>query len=101
MSLDVQIISLIFSFFFGIVFSLFLNINYKIIFSQNKIIKLIGTILIVFSSTLLYFIILKKINNAIFHPYELFMIVFGFYIENKVSKWCKMKCLKKSISLHV
>lgn len=82
MPLNIQINSLIFSFAFGIFFSIFLNINHKIIFNSKKIIKLVGTILVVFSSVLLYFIILLNINNATFHLYEIIMIVLGFYLEN-------------------
>ena len=89
MPLDIQINSLIFSFTFGIFFSLFLSINYKIIYSSKKIIKFIGTALVVFSSAFLYFIILLNINNAIFHPYEIIMIILGFYIENYIHKKIK------------
>ncbi len=86
MELNIQILSLTFSFIFGFLFSFFLNLNLKIIFSKNKFIKFLGTFLIILLSTLLYFIGLYKINNAIFHPYELFMIILGFYIENKCKK---------------
>ena len=84
MPLDIQINSLIFSFAFGTFFSLFLNINHKIIYNSKKLIKMIGTTMVVFISVLLYFIILLSINNAAFHPYELIMIILGFYIENIV-----------------
>lgn len=89
MELNVQIISLISSFIFGIFFSLFLNLNYKIIYNSKKIIKIIGTTLVVFSSGLIYFIMLMHINNATFHPYELIMIMLGFYIENLLRKTLK------------
>lgn len=91
MSLDIQINSLIFSFAFGIFFSIFLDINHKIIYNSKKIIKLIGTSLVVFSSVLIYFIILLNINNATFHPYELIMIILGFYVENLIIKKLKNK----------
>lgn len=91
MPLNIQINSLVFSFGFGIFFSLFLTLNHKIIYNSKKIIKFIGTALVVFSSVLLYFIILLNINNATFHPYELVMIVFGFYIENLIHQKIKKK----------
>lgn len=91
MPLNIQINSLIFSFAFGIFFSIFININHKIIFNSKKIIKIIGTTLVVFSSVLLYFIILLNINNATFHPYELIMIVIGFILENIIQKQIKIK----------
>ncbi len=86
MELNTQILSLTFSFIFGVLFCFFLNINLKIILSENQFIKIVGTLLIILLSTLLYFIGLYKINNAIFHPYELFMIILGFYIGNKCKK---------------
>ena len=93
MSLNIQINSLIFSFAFGIFFSLFLDLNYKIIYNSKKIIKIIGTFLVIFSSVLIYFIILLNINNATFHLYELIMIILGFYIENLIkNKIKKHKC---------
>ena len=82
MPLNIQIISLFFSFAFGIFFSFFLDLNHKIIYSTKKIIKLIGTTLVVFLSALIYFTCLLKINNATFHPYELIMIILGFLLEN-------------------
>ena len=93
MPLNIQINSLIFSFAFGIFFSLFLDLNYKIIYNSKKIIKIIGTFLVIFSSVLIYFIILLNINNATFHPYELIMIILGFYIEKLIkNKIKKHKC---------
>ena len=82
MSLKIQIISLLFSFLFGILFSLFLKINDKIIFSRFIFVKLFGSFLIILVSVLFYFICLQKINNSIFHPYLLFMIALGFALEN-------------------
>ena len=89
MPLNIQITSLLFSFAFGIFFAFFLNINHKIIYSSKKIIKLIGTILVVTSSTLIYFIALLNLNSATFHPYELIMIVLGFLTENALGKKIK------------
>ncbi len=89
MPLNIQINSLVFSLAFGIFFSAFLDLNRKIIYNSHKIVKLIGTALVVFSSTLIYFIILLNINSATFHPYELLLIVLGFYLENKIKHLCK------------
>ncbi len=89
MTLEIQIKTLIFSFIFGLFFSLLLNLNHKIIYNNKKIIKLIGTALVVFSAVLIYFIVLLNINNATFHPYELIVIVLGFCLENKLHKHLK------------
>ena len=91
MPLEIQLTSLIFSFIFGFFFSLFLNLNHKIIYNNKKIIKIIGTIIVVMISTLTYFIILEKIDNAYFHPYQLIMIILGFYLEIPIQTLFKNK----------
>lgn len=60
MTLKVQVMSLIISFLYGIFFSIFLNLNYKIIYNNNKIYKIGGTFLFVLVNVLLYFLIIKK-----------------------------------------
>ena len=81
MNLKTQIILLIFSFFYGFLFSIFLNINYKFIYNSNKIIKILSSFFIVMISVLVYFIGIKKINNAILHPYSILMVIIGFFVD--------------------
>ena len=45
MELKLQIISLIFSTFYGIVFSICTNLNYRFLFSKNKVFKIVFTII--------------------------------------------------------
>ncbi len=84
MTLKLQIISLLVSFIFGIFFSFLLNINYKIIYNEKKIKKIIGTFLFVIFNSLFYFYILLKINNGIVHIYCIFSIILGYILENFV-----------------
>ena len=84
MTLKIQIISLIVSFLYGIFFSFLLNINYKIIYNENKFKKIIGTFLFIIFNSLLYFYILLKINNGIVHIYCIFSIITGYIMENFV-----------------
>jgi len=85
MNIKLQLLTLMVSFIYGIFFSFFLSLNYKFIYSDKKIFKIIISLLIVIVSVLLYFIILKMINNGIFHMYEIFFIILGFIIENWIS----------------
>lgn len=85
MNLPTQIISLTFSFFYGIIFGLFINLNYKIIYSDKILIKYIGTFLVILISTLLYFIILRKINNANMHIYCLIVLSLGYCLYNIIA----------------
>ena len=81
MNLKTQIILLFFSFFYGFIFSIFLNINYKFIYSSNRIIKIISSFFLIIISVLAYFIGIKKINNAILHPYSILMVIIGFFVD--------------------
>ena len=85
MDIELQIITLVVSFFYGIFFSFFLSLNYKFIYSDKKFIKTIISFLVVIINVLLYFIILKKINYGVFHIYEIFSLILGFIIENWLS----------------
>ncbi len=89
MDLYIQIISLLFSFFYGIFFSLFVSVNYKIIYNDKKWIKLLGTFLVVMVSVLLYFVLLRKINYAVFHPYLLLVLILGFALEKRIANHFK------------
>lgn len=101
MELKVQIISLLFSFIFGIVFSVFTNINYRFLYCKNKTFQIIITMIYVIDAALCYFLILKKINNGIIHSYFFLAIALGFFFGflnlskyiNSFKKKVK-KCLK-------
>jgi len=85
MDINVQIKTLLISFVYGIFFSFFLGLNYKFIYSDKKIFKIIISFLIVILNVLVYFIILKKVNNGIFHIYEILALISGVIIENWLS----------------
>lgn len=81
MNLKTQITLIIFSFFYGFFFSIFLNINYKFIYSSKRFIKFLSSFLIIIISVLVYFVSIKKINNAILHPYSILMVIVGFFVD--------------------
>lgn len=84
MNLKLQIITLIFSFLYGIFFGILLNINYKFLYSNKKILKILANMLFIIFNVLVYFIVLRKINNGIFHPYFVIMLTLGFLTLNIV-----------------
>ena len=77
MELKLQIISLIFSTFYGIVFSICTNLNYRFLFSKNKVF----TIIYIIDFSLLYFLLIKKINQGVIHEYFLLAIGVGYLIS--------------------
>ncbi len=96
MSLQVQINSFIFSFFFGIIFSMCTNLNYRFLFSKKLGFKILFTIIYIFDFSLLYFIIMKKINYGIIHEYFLISLGIG-YIISSIYFDKKINNLKQSV----
>lgn len=83
--LNIQIKSLIYSFFYGIIFSILTNLNYKFIFYSKPIFKFILNILFVLDNVFLYFIFLRIINDGIIHYYFIVSLVLGYLSVNKMS----------------
>ena len=82
MSLKTQLWSLGFSFIFGILFSILLKVNYKILFTTKKHIQILGNFLFLLDVSLFYFLSIKFINNGILHVYFLIIFFVGWYIGN-------------------
>lgn len=81
MNLKIQIMTLSYSFLYGAFFSILLTINYKLIYNSKRSIKLPITMLFILINVFLYFLILKKINNGIIHPYCLISFALGFIVK--------------------
>ena len=82
MKLQTQIYTLLFSFFFGIVFSFLISINYKWLYHEKKKYKITSTFMIVIGCIIIYFIGIRKINDGIMHPYSFVVILLGFLVEH-------------------
>ena len=82
MGLKIQLCSLGFSFIFGILFSILLKINYKILFTTKKHIQIISNFLFLLDVSLFYFLGIKFINNGIIHIYFLLIFFIGWYMGN-------------------
>ncbi len=82
MSLRLQIYSLIYSFIFGIIFSICTNFNYRFLFSKRKAFKIVFTAIYIIDFSLIYFFLLKIINNGIIHNYFLLSIILGYLISS-------------------
>ncbi len=89
MILSLQLKTLLFSFFFGGIFSFFLRLNYRFIYHSNRMIKLLFTFAFVLLFTLIYFIGLEKINYGILHSYYFIMIILGVLAEHGIEKLIK------------
>lgn len=94
MSLTTQIFGLLFSLGFGFLFSFFVSINYKMIYSSKKYIKTISSVVIVVIGVLLYFTILKSITFGAFHAYFAIALLIGSLVENVIHKAVAQKFKK-------
>lgn len=86
MDLIIQIQSLLVSLVFGICFSYLIRIQYKYLFESKLYIKISLTFLLVLDSFLLYFLILRIINNGVFNYYFGIMLILGYILGDKLIK---------------
>lgn len=86
MNLKIQIISLIFSFLYGILFSLLINFHYSLLFSKKKVLQVFFTFLFLLDMALLYFLIIRIINQGIIHIYFYLVLFLGFYLSFPILK---------------
>ena len=93
MILKTQIISIIYSFFFGVIFFFLLELN-QIFFYKGKIVyRIIISFLFIILMSLIYFFGLIKINNGIIHFYFYLSIFTGYLLSFVIYK--KFNCKKK------
>lgn len=95
MELKTQIYLLIFSFFYGIIFSLLMSLNHRFLYNEKKYLKILSTFIFILIAVLAYFIVLFKINYGILHVYSLIIVVLGFILENIVEIKLVAKYKKK------
>ena len=101
MSLSEQVVALIFSFIYGGILSVLYNFNYNLLFYKKKSIKIFFNIIFILDLVLIYFLAMRKINNAIIHPYFYLFIIFGFSLffdfSKRFRKLLKMPEVKKKL----
>lgn len=99
MDLKQQVISMLFSFFFGLFLGGVYNLNYNMLFKLTNLKKLFFNVIFIFDLVLIYFIVIKKINGGIIHPYFYLLIILGSILTFSHSKsfrrFIKVPPLKK------
>ena len=86
MELSIQLQALTVSFVYGILFSYLIKIQYRYLFESKLYYKILITTLFIFDNCLLYFLILRMINNAMFHIFFLLLIILGYLFGVKLLK---------------
>ena len=84
MELSIQLKVLIVSFVYGILLAYILKLQYKYFFNSKLWYRLLLTFFFTFDVVILYFLILRFINNGIFHIYFIFLIIIGFIFGLKL-----------------
>ena len=83
MTLILQIKILLLSFIYGIFFKFTFNISKKILLHNNKLFKTIINLLFMIDHALIFFIIIRKINNSILHIYCFPIFILGIILFDK------------------
>lgn len=84
MPLKVQIMSLLFSFLFGISVYFILELFSKFIYNKIFCLKIISSFFFSLLVSFLYFVLLLYINNGVLHIYFFIMIIIGYTLANFV-----------------
>ena len=84
--LSLQFKLIIFSFIFGFLFSALLEWFNNIINKYKTYLKSMLSVILVLIMTVIYFIGINKIGNAIFHIYSILSIVLGFIMYDILIK---------------
>lgn len=85
-ALSLQFKLIIFSFIFGFMFSVILEVFNKKIKKYSTIVEILLSFIFIIIMTYIYFIGIQKIGNAIFHIYSVLSIIIGFVIYNIILK---------------
>ena len=84
--LTLQFKLIFFSFIFGFMFSILLDLFNKIIKKNSTFIEILLSFIFIIFMTFIYFIGIQKIGNAIFHIYSIIGIVIGFVLYDIIIK---------------
>ena len=103
MNLDTQILSILFSFIYGVIVSYLYNLNYNFIYYNSYLYRISINILFCTDLALIYFILIKIINNGIIHIYFIISFLCGFILFSKRYKILRniikvRKYVKKSVN---
>ena len=88
-SLSVQLKLIIFSFIFGFFFSLVIKIFNKKVKNYKNTLKIFLSFFLIFMMSIIYFIGIQKISNAILHFYSIICIIIGFIVYDRIAKYIK------------
>lgn len=93
MALIQQLLTIFITILYGSVLYWLIKLNKKMLFDGSIVKKIIFSIIFVIDMVLIYFIIIKHINNGILTYYSYLLIILGTLIQNYIDN--KIKTYKK------
>jgi hypothetical protein len=93
MALLQQLLTVLVSLIYGSVLYWLIKINKKMLFNGSTLKKMIFSIIFIVDIVLIYFIIIKYINNGVLTYYSYLLIILGLLIQNYIDN--KIKTYKK------
>ena len=97
MKLDIQLLSIIFSFSYGIIVSYLYNISYSFLYKTSILYRVVINVLFCIDVGLIYFLLLKVINYGVVHIYFVIVFLISFILFSGKYKNLR-KCVKLSKS---
>lgn len=95
MNYKLQLLSFLVSFLFGIFFYFTSLLNHKIIKKHSIVLQYMITFIYILDISLLYILLMYKVNYGIIHVYFIGMLflgfVFGWFYCKHFRKFCKIK----------
>lgn len=94
MTVKIQLILLVISFCYGIIFYFLTKFNIFLIKNLSIFVKFLITFIFIIDMVLVYIFLVYKINSGIFHFYFLLAMIVGFILigfnDTKIVNYCKL-----------
>lgn len=91
MTVNIQLITFIFSFLYGIIASFLFKLNYKIVNNLKKVFNNILTIIFTLDVLIIYVILVYYLNNGYLHIYFIMTLLVGIYVGISCLKGVKLR----------
>ena len=95
MNSNLQLLTFLVSFIYGIIFYYLTIINFKLIKDLKLCIQQIITFIYVIDMVIIYIIILYHLNKGYFHIYFIAMVIIGYFVG-----YITNKCLLSKINVN-
>ena len=89
MSSYIQVVSLLVSFLYGIIFYFFSSFNKTLLFDKSLPKQFIINLIFILDIVFIYLYLMYHINQGLIHVYYIALVVLGFWFGYKYHKKCK------------